>query len=99
MKRRPGEVMILLLLISFIIPVVFVYACYEPVATIGYSPDLSYEVFDQEYLWAPDQTEWEASRSADLSTRFQPVTDLTGLPFFLSLQTSSPDLKTILLRC
>ncbi len=98
MKRRPNEV-ILLLLISFALPGVFVYVCYETVTAADFSPDLSFEAFDQEYLWAADQTELEASRSADFSSRFEPVTDLTGLSFFLFFQTSPFDGKTILLRC
>jgi hypothetical protein len=75
-------------------------ACYYTVAAADFlSPILNFENVDQEFLMAAHQNEFKMPRLGGSSYGCRPETFLyeEGLPLFF--QMSTPDRKTLILRC
>ena len=91
---------ILVIAISLAIPASSAYVGYYTVASADFlSSDLGFEVFDQEYLKAANQSELKESPFVGSLSGFQLATDLLGLPSHLSSPISSLDQKILVLRC
>lgn len=90
----------LVIAISFAIPVSSTYVCYYTVAAADFlSLDLKIENFDQEYLFAANQSEFKVYGSDGFSKGFHLLTCLYGQSFHLFSQILSLDQKTLVLRC
>ncbi len=99
MKRKAIQI-ILVIAISSAIPVSSAYVSYFTVASADFlSSNLGFEVFDQEYLKAANQSELKVSPFVGSLSGFQLATDLLGLPSHLSSSISFLDQKILVLRC
>jgi len=99
-KRFKGIQIFLVIAISFFAPVSSTYGHYYSLAAadfISHNPKL--ENFDQEYLSAANQSGWKVFGSGGFLKGFHPLTCLFGQSFHLLSQVSSPDQKTLVLRC
>jgi hypothetical protein len=99
MRRKTIQV-ILAIAISLVIPVSAAYVGYYTMASADFlSSNLGFEAFDQEYLFAANQSELKISPVIGLFGEFQSGTNLFGLPSHLSSQVPSFDDKILVLRC
>ncbi len=99
MRRNTIQV-ILVIAISLVIPVSAAYVGYYTMASADFlSSNLGFEAFDQEYLFAANQSELKVSPVIGLFGGFQQGTDLFRVLSRISSQISSLDQKISVLRC
>lgn len=92
--------MLLVVAISFAIPMSSAYVCYYTVAAADFiSHDLKLETFDQVYLLAATQSQLEVSRLGGFFNGIQQVTYLFGQCFHLFPQILSLNQINLTLRC
>jgi hypothetical protein len=98
-KRIPIKIILLISLsLSFLVS--SAYCEYYPLAAADFiSFGLKFETFDQEYLFATNQSGLKMYRLVIFPDQFQLTADLIRLPFYLFSQISSLDQKTAVLRC
>jgi hypothetical protein len=99
MKRKPIQIF-LIIAISLFILVSSTYGQYYTLASADFiSRDLKLENFDQEYLFATNQSEFKVYGSDGVFKGFHLLACLYGQSFHLFSQILSLDQKNLVLRC
>jgi len=95
-----GFRVILVIAISFSILIFSAYACYYTVAAADFlSPDLNFETYDQEFLFAAYENELKELVPGSFFNGSHLITDLFGQPSYFFLKMPSLDQETLILRC
>jgi hypothetical protein len=91
---------IIVIAISLFIPISSAYVCYYTVAAADFlCPDLNYESFDQEFLFAAYENELKVFVPNGILTAFPLTTYLYGQLFDFSFHISSHGHGVLILRC
>ena len=99
MERKPIQIFLVIAIFLSIL-VSSTYCQYYILAAADFiSLDLKIENFDQEYLFATNQSEFKLHGSDSFFKGFHLLTCLYGQSFHLFSQILSLDQKTLVLRC
>jgi hypothetical protein len=101
MKSRFKKIQIILVIaISFTVPISSAYVCYYTVAAADFlSPNLNFEIFDQEFLFSAYENELKVFVPGNFLNDFHLITYLSGHSFHFLSPLSSYDEETLILRC
>ena len=99
MNRKHIQIF-LVIAVLFAIPMSSTYVCYYTLAAADFiSTDLKIENFDQEYLFAANQSEFKVYGLDGFFKGFHLLTCLYGQSFHLLSQEPSLNQKNLVLRC
>jgi len=91
---------IIVVAISLFIPIASIYVSYYTVAAADFlCPNLNYESFDQEFLFAAYENELKVFVPSGFLAAFALTTHLYGEPFDFSFHIPSHDHRVLILRC
>jgi hypothetical protein len=101
MKSRFKKIQIILVIaISFTIPISSAYVCYYTVAAADFlSPNLNFETFDQEFLFAAYENESKVFVLSSFLNGPRLITYLFGQSSHFFSKIFSLDQETLILRC